>query len=101
MNDIDECKFAGIDLNLLVIFMVLFRELNVSRTAELLHVRQPAVSGSLARLRQLFDDPLFVRTGRGVRPTAKAIEISNALLPAMCLIATVIDGKTQQSLAAP
>ncbi|MDB6144251.1 MAG: putative LysR-family transcriptional regulator [Pseudomonas sp.] len=90
--NIDEHKFAGIDLNLLVVFMVMFHERNVSRAAERLHVGQPAVSGSLFRLRQRFDDPLFLRAGRGMRPTHRAIEIANALLPAMSVIGSVING---------
>jgi DNA-binding transcriptional LysR family regulator len=90
--NIDESKFSGIDLNLLVVFMVLFRERNVSRAAERLHVGQSAVSGSLVRLRQRFDDPLFLRAGRGMRPTHRAEEIAHALLPAMSVIGSVING---------
>jgi hypothetical protein len=88
--NINEQNFYGVDLNLLVTFLVLFREQNVSKTAMLLKVGQPAVSGSLARLRFHFDDPLFLRTGRGVRPTSKAIEIAEALMPAMSGIETVL-----------
>ncbi|MBK5530170.1 LysR family transcriptional regulator [Pseudomonas sp. TH08] len=87
---INEESFRGVDLNLLVTFAVLFRERNVSRTAALLKVGQPAVSGSLARLRARFADPLFVRTGRGVRPTARAIEVAATLLPAMHTIECLI-----------
>lgn len=89
---INEQHFVSFDLNLVVTFLVLFRECNVSRTAEFLNVRQPAVSGSLARLRRRFDDPLFLRTGRGMRPTAKAMQIAEALLPAMGLIEGVLAG---------
>lgn len=91
--DIDEHKFAGIDLNLLVVFMVMFREQSVSRAAEYLNVQQPAVSGSLVRLRNCFDDPLFLRAGRGMRPTSRAVEIATALLPAMSIIGAVISGE--------
>ena len=49
-----------IDLNLLVAFKVLLEERNVSRAAERLALTQPTVSGMLARLRVLFDEPLFV-----------------------------------------
>ncbi|WP_397453133.1 LysR family transcriptional regulator [Pseudomonas sp. NA-150] len=83
-----------VNLNLLVVFMVVFRELNVSRAAEQLSIGQPAVSGSLARLRERFDDQLFIRSGRGVRPTKRAVEIADALLPAMNAIGVVVDGFT-------
>jgi LysR family transcriptional activator of mexEF-oprN operon len=46
----NEDNFADIDLNLIITFLVLFRERSVSRTAERLNVKQPAISGSLARL---------------------------------------------------
>lgn len=61
-----------VDFNLLVAFDALFEELSVSRTAERLSLTQPTVSGMLARLRDLFGDPLFVRTQRGMLPTKRA-----------------------------
>ena len=61
-----------IDLNLLVAFDALFDERSVSRAAERLALTQPTVSGKLNQLRQLFDDPLFVRTQRGMLPTPRA-----------------------------
>lgn len=88
---INEKKFRDVDLNLLVTFMVLFREESVSKAATYLSVTQPAVSGSLARLRERFDDPLFLRTGKGVRPTKKAKEIAEVLVPVMSDIAAAID----------
>jgi len=88
---INEKRFRGVDLNLLVTFVVLFREQSVSNAAKHLLVSQPAVSGSLARLRERFDDPLFLRTGKGVRPNRKAKEIAEVLLPALSSIASVID----------
>ncbi|NVZ29366.1 LysR family transcriptional regulator [Pseudomonas gingeri] len=54
--------------------------------ADCLSVTQPAVSGSLVRLRQYFGDPLFVRSGHGMKPTAKACDIAAQLLPAMAQI---------------
>lgn len=77
-----ENDFRGVDLNLLVTFLVLYREQSVSVTADKLHLGQPAVSGALARLRALFDDPLFVRTGQTMRPTARADYLASRLLPA-------------------
>jgi len=68
-----------IDLNLLVAFKVLLDERNVSRAAQRLALTQPTVSGMLARLRILFDDPLFVRTQHGVIPTHRAESLAPAL----------------------
>ncbi len=61
-----------IDLNLLVAFGALYDVRNVTRAADRLALTQPTVSGMLARLRDLFDDPLFVRTQHGVIPTPRA-----------------------------
>ena len=69
----------NIDLNLLRALSVLIEEHSVSRTAQRLHVTQPTVSGMLPRLRVIFDDPLFVRTQRGLLPTPR----TEALAPAL------------------
>ena len=59
-------RLARMDLNLLVCLHVLLEECSVSRAAQRLHLSQSAVSKSLARLRQLLDDPLFFRTAHGL-----------------------------------
>lgn len=78
---IKENDFRKIDLNLLIAFAVLFREQSVSLAADKLHLGQPAVSGSLARLREMFDDPLFIRSGHRMQPTARATELHTELMP--------------------
>ncbi|NWB84270.1 LysR family transcriptional regulator [Pseudomonas gingeri] len=83
---VNEVPFSGLDLNLMLVFALVFRERSVSRAAHCLRVTQPAVSGSLVRLRQYFGDPLFVRGGQSMRPTAKAQEIAGLLFPAMAQI---------------
>jgi len=60
------------DLTLLVVLDALLEERSVTRAAARLAVTQPTVSGMLARLRTLFNDPLFVRTQRGLLPTPRA-----------------------------
>jgi len=60
------------DLGLLVALDALLEERSVTRAAARLAVTQPTVSGMLVRLRKLFDDPLFVRTQRGLLPTPRA-----------------------------
>ena len=64
-----------IDLNLLVYLDALLRERNVTRAANQLNLSQPAMSNGLRRLRELFDDPLLVRTSEGMTPTERALEL--------------------------
>lgn len=61
-----------IDFNLLMVLNTLHQERSVTRTADRLAVTQPTVSGNLKRLRQIFEDDLFVRTSHGVIPTPRA-----------------------------
>ena len=69
----------SVDLNLLVIFDAMARLRSVNRTAEAVGLSQPATSGALARLRALFDDPLFVRTGTQMEPTPRALQLAPAV----------------------
>ena len=64
-----------IDLNLLVYLDALLRERNVTQAANQLNLSQPAMSNGLRRLRELFDDPLLVRTSDGMTPTERALEL--------------------------
>lgn len=66
----------SVDLNLLVIFDAMARLRSVSRTAEAVGLSQPATSGALARLRTLFEDPLFVRVATRMEPTPRAQELA-------------------------
>lgn len=60
------------DLNLFVVFDAIYTEGNVTRAAEKLNLSQPAISQALARLREQFDDALFVRQGHSMVPTPLA-----------------------------
>jgi LysR family transcriptional regulator, mexEF-oprN operon transcriptional activator len=73
---IREVDFRKIDLNLLVVFHALMRQQSVARAAERLFLGASAVSMSLRRLRDLFDDALFVRSGQRMVPTARAEELA-------------------------
>lgn len=64
-----------IDLNLLKALDALLDERNVTRAAQRLSLTQPAVSAMLVRLRETFGDPLFLRTQRGIVPTARALQL--------------------------
>ena len=64
-----------VDLNLLVYLNVLIDEQSVSKAANKLALTQPAMSNALKRLRDLFKDPLLVRTSDGMTPTMRALEL--------------------------
>lgn len=66
----------ALDIDHLVVLDALLEERNVTRAARRLALTQPAVSGMLRRLRELFDDPLFTRTQRGVLPTPRALALA-------------------------
>jgi len=68
-----------IDLNLLVLFQAVLEELHVGRAATRLHISASAVSHGLTRLRRLLNDPLFLRTPKGVVPTARAAELAEPI----------------------
>jgi DNA-binding transcriptional LysR family regulator len=69
------------DLNLLPIAFALYDELSVSRAARLLGMSQPAVSMALRRMRETFEDPLFIRVPGGIAPTPRAHAIIQAARP--------------------
>jgi len=69
----------SLDLNLLVALDALLTEQSVTRAAQRNGVSQPAMSQALARLRTAFDDPLLVRAGRGMAPTALAEDLGSPL----------------------
>jgi DNA-binding transcriptional LysR family regulator len=74
------------DLNLLVAFEALITEGQVTRAAHRLHITQPALSGALARLRTIFDDPLFVQHGKSMRPTMRARELEVPIRAALAQV---------------
>lgn len=94
MTTISESDFKGVDLNLLVTFLVLMRERSVSAAAQKLFLGQPAVSGALGRLREMFGDALFIRTAEGMVPTTRALEIARTLEPALETVRGVLTRST-------
>ncbi|MDT4825080.1 PCP degradation transcriptional activation protein [compost metagenome] len=64
------------DLNLLLVFHVLYQERNASVAAARMALSQPALSHKLNKLRHQFGDPLFVRAPRGLTPTPRAHELA-------------------------
>ena len=80
MRSID---ISRLDLNLLVVFDAIYREKNVSWAARSLGKSQPNVSAALSRLRDVFQDPLFVRNGVGVKATDRAEELGPSIRVAL------------------
>lgn len=72
-----------LDLKLLLTLDVLLREHNVTRAAQRLNLSQPSVSVQLARLREIFDDPLLLPGPRGMQPTVRADELREPLRQAL------------------
>ncbi|MEL7525462.1 MAG: LysR family transcriptional regulator [Pseudomonadota bacterium] len=77
MSKID---FLNLDGQILRTFLVILEESSVSRAAERLDVTQSAVSHTLAKLRQILGDPLFVRSGQGLTPTETALSLKAPVL---------------------
>jgi DNA-binding transcriptional LysR family regulator len=73
----------GIDLNLLVVFEAMTQHRSVTRAAEAIGLSQPAMSAAVGRLRVLFVDPLFVRSGAEMKPTARAAELADPVRRAL------------------
>ena len=79
-------KLSDIDLNLFVVFDAIYTEGNLTRAGDIIGITQPAVSNSLSRLRNMFDDPLFVRTADGMVPTPVAQNIIGSVRQALGLM---------------
>ncbi|WP_151448458.1 LysR family transcriptional regulator [Lacisediminimonas profundi] len=62
----------NMDLHLLQVFLAVYERRNVGEAANALEMSQPGLSTALARLRRILQDPLFVKTARGMEPTARA-----------------------------
>lgn len=67
------------DLNLLVIFEYIYQHLSISKAAETLFITPSAVSQSLQKLRNQLNDPLFVRSGKGITPTTVGVNLHHHL----------------------
>ncbi len=84
-------NLANIDLNLLRIFETVYREGNLTRAAQLLHITQPAVSHALARMKEQFGAALFIRSGHRMVPTELATRMSPDIHLALSLLRDVVN----------
>jgi DNA-binding transcriptional LysR family regulator len=87
LNEID---LSRADLNLLVLFDTVLNEQNVGRAAERLHLTSSAVSHGLGRLRRLLNDPLFLRTPKGVVPTERAAQLAGPVADVLARARSVL-----------
>lgn len=85
-----EIDLARADLNLLVLFEVVLEERHVGRAAERMHLTPSAISHGLGRLRRLLNDPLFLRTPKGVIPTARATELATPITEVLARARSVV-----------
>ena len=87
LNKID---LSRADLNLLALFEVVLEERHVGRAADRLRLTPSAVSHGLGRLRRMLNDPLFLRTPKGVVPTARAAELAGPIAEVLARVRSVI-----------
>ncbi len=79
-----------IDLGLLVLFSTVLEERHVARAAVRLNLTPSAVSHGLTRLRRLMQDPLFLKTPRGVAPTARALALADPVSEILARVSNVV-----------
>jgi len=83
-------NFRQLDLNLLRVLCAIYRFGSVTEAGRQLALSQPATSNALARLRTIFEDPLFVRSPSGLHPTRKAQRIVPALIEQLHLLENTV-----------
>lgn len=88
MSEID---IRRLDLNLLKVFSAVMREGSVTAAGERLHLAQSTVSHSLARLRKVLKDPLFVRSTKGLQPTPLALTLRDPIDRALDVVQNALD----------
>jgi DNA-binding transcriptional LysR family regulator len=84
-------RISGIDANLLIALNALLTERNVTRAAARIGVGQPALSHSLARLREHFKDPLLVQRGRELHLSEKATRMLETVAAAAAAFSSVFE----------
>jgi DNA-binding transcriptional LysR family regulator len=87
---LNAAQLLRIDLNLLVLFNTVLTEGHVARAADKLNLTPSAVSHGLNRLRRLMQDPLFLKTPKGVKPTERALALAAPIADVLMRIDTVI-----------
>jgi DNA-binding transcriptional LysR family regulator len=83
--------WGAIDLNLLIVFDVLMQEHNLTRAGRRLGLSQPATSHALARLRNMLNDDLFIRTPDGMQPTQRAEQMAEPIRDALRVLRLTLE----------
>ncbi|PVZ88887.1 transcriptional regulator LeuO [Serratia sp. S1B] len=87
-----DIHLRSVDLNLLTVFYAVMQMQNITRAANSLGMSQPAVSNAVSRLKVMFDDELFVRFGRGIKPTRRAYQLFGPVRQALQLVQNELPG---------
>src|SRR5881396_3972647 len=87
---LNQINLARADLNLLTLFEAVLSECHVGRAAMRLNLTPSAVSHGLGRLRRLLNDPLFLRTPKGVVPTARATALAEPIADILARVRRVV-----------
>ena len=95
MHMVHDRTLAAIDLNLLVVLRALLVECHVTRAAARVGLSQSATSHALSRLRELFGDPLLVRSGRGLSVTPRASRLLPALERSLSELEAAVAGEPE------
>ena len=91
---------GGFDLNLLKAFDALYAERHVTRAGLRFGLSQSAMSGALTRLRELFEDDLFLRTPSGMQPTPRAHDLAGPISNAFQLVRVTLQADRFDSATA-
>jgi DNA-binding transcriptional LysR family regulator len=95
MHTVHDRILSAIDLNLLVVLRALLSERHVTRAAARVGLSQSATSHALSRLRELYDDPLLVRSGRALTLTSRAARLLPALERGLSALENVVAGEPE------
>ncbi|WP_416041725.1 transcriptional regulator LeuO [Edwardsiella ictaluri] len=87
-----ENNLRNVDLNLLTVFDAVMQVQSITRAARSLNMTQPAVSNAVARLKLMFNDELFMRYGRGIRPTNRAYQLFGPVRQALQIVRNELPG---------
>lgn len=88
-------NFRQLDLNLLRVLAAIYRTRSVTTAGKTLALSQPATSNALARLRDYFDDELFVRSPAGLKPTRLCEHLAPGVLDQLLALETVVTGQDE------
>ena len=95
MKDINDINIRLVDSTILLVFLATMRHRKTTAVASEMRLTQPAVSHALKRLRNLFDDPLFLRRSHGLEPTALANTLEPKVLEIIRLVSETLKGSEE------